>query len=279
MNSQTINRKASLPDTTLAAIVRDEEYNPAGGIEEWLRCTLPYVVAAEVIDTGSRDNTWRILQETQNRFPHLQIRQEPFSGFDIARNASMRDVRTTYTLVLDADELLLPEDFSNIHRFMQIYGADAYDFSILTWYPDGTNLEGHYNALNPRLFRKEEIEIRADGWSESETIIVKGDTLHIPPELARIKHFKAKQVVDEKKRENWYEKKAYKHESPLENARKNGWKEFNPARLQYPYTKLAIPGNEPLYSRAALALEEAVEIHPKKDEIQTGNYRTYVTST
>ena len=31
-----MNTEALLPTTTLAAIVRDEERNPAGGIEEWI---------------------------------------------------------------------------------------------------------------------------------------------------------------------------------------------------------------------------------------------------
>ena len=65
-----------------------------------------------------------------------------------------------------------------------------------------------------------------------------------------IKHFKAEYEADKKKKASWYSGRAWQHESPLHNARTYGWKAFNPARLQYPYTKLAIQGGEPLYSRA-----------------------------
>lgn len=70
-----------LPDVSLAAIVRDEMMNPAGGVEDFIRSTVPYVREAIVVDTGSLDGTREKLEELQAEFLQLKVYDHDFRGF------------------------------------------------------------------------------------------------------------------------------------------------------------------------------------------------------
>ncbi len=103
-----------LPDVTLAAIVRDEKMNAAGGIEDFLECTMPFVSAGVVVDTGSFDGTRDILDRMKRKQSRIRIYDHEFVSYAEARNYSLLQVRTPYALVLDADERLSQEDFEKI---------------------------------------------------------------------------------------------------------------------------------------------------------------------
>jgi len=105
---------AVLKDTSLCAIVRDEKMNPAGGVERFLRCHLPYVEEAVVVDTGSVDGTREILDQMTKEFSHLKVYDTKFEGFAQARNVSLEKVKTKWALVLDADELIEPASFERV---------------------------------------------------------------------------------------------------------------------------------------------------------------------
>ncbi len=93
-------------------IVRDEENNPAGGIERNLKVILPHVKKAVIVDTGSIDNTREILEVLKKDYPHLEVYDRKFDDFTSSRNYSLSKVRTRKILILDADELLTSEDFT-----------------------------------------------------------------------------------------------------------------------------------------------------------------------
>jgi glycosyltransferase involved in cell wall biosynthesis len=142
--------KPKLENTCLCAIVRDEEINPAGGIADFLECTLPYVGSAVVVDTGSKDKTRQILRDFQSKYPSLTVLDSPFRGYAEARNLSLsKSPRAGYTIVLDADERLFEEDFQKIEV-------------ILSQKPLGINLKSHdiypegdeflTTPHNPRIF-------------------------------------------------------------------------------------------------------------------------------
>ena len=52
-----------LPDVSLAAIVRDEIMNPAGGIVDFVESVIPFLEEAVIVDTGSVDGTREALEE------------------------------------------------------------------------------------------------------------------------------------------------------------------------------------------------------------------------
>ena len=78
-----------LPDTTLAMIVRDEIENPAGGIERFLNFAMPHVEAAVIVDTGSIDGTWDVLQHYAEQCVYLRLFQRQWDNFAPSRNFSL----------------------------------------------------------------------------------------------------------------------------------------------------------------------------------------------
>ncbi len=88
-----------LKDVSLCAIVRDEMLNSAGGIEDFVRSTLPFVASAVIIDTGSKDGTWEKLQELRGEYPHPEVFQRQFRDFASSRNFALSKVKTELVLV------------------------------------------------------------------------------------------------------------------------------------------------------------------------------------
>jgi len=221
-----------LEDTTLTMIVRDEENNPAGGIGSNLPIILPHVKEAVVVDTGSVDNTLRILRRLKGKFPNLRIYERPFDGFASSRNYSLSKVKTEKALVLDADELLTAEDFRKISDFIKLHKFPEYDFSFDFLYPDGNyryfSPLGRFcgETMTTRLFDVRGAEFRPrsehrDCFEElyHETPIT---PKYIP---VQIKHFFSSHSI--RKGEQWYENNSFLTQQPLKNAQKNGWKDFN----------------------------------------------------
>src|SRR3989344_9614480 len=95
-----------LQDITLTMIVRDELMNPAGGLLPMLEYHLPHFEHAVVLDTGSVDGTRELLEHLAGKYSQLRVCDAKFEGFDKARNQANRHVRTRYSLVLDADEMM-----------------------------------------------------------------------------------------------------------------------------------------------------------------------------
>ena len=108
-----------LKDTSLCAIVRDEEMNPAGGIRDYLHCVLPFIEQAIVVDTGSTDKTREILEEMQGVYKNLKVFEHEFDGFAQSRNFGLKKVKTKYSLFLDADERIKRDGFEAIQKQMQ----------------------------------------------------------------------------------------------------------------------------------------------------------------
>ncbi len=149
----------TLSDVTLTMIVRDELMNPAGGLLPILERHLPHFPETVVLDTGSVDGTRQLLEHLQGKYPQLRVYDGPFEGFGPARTRANSYVRTKYSFILDADEMISSiagvaadikrankrcekEDFSLRFRFGWIhpfYGASIRDT----------------NVLNPRLFPKD----------------------------------------------------------------------------------------------------------------------------
>lgn len=145
-----------LDNTTLCAIVRDEEMNAAGGIEDFLDSTLPHLDSAVIVDTGSTDNTREILAGYAG--PKVVVSHTKFHGFANARNKSLKLARkrfgTRYALTLDADERIKAQDFAELEMLMQKVFAVAYDFKLVAVDAIGEDPYGPFdgNIFHTKLF-------------------------------------------------------------------------------------------------------------------------------
>lgn len=222
---------ATLPETTLATIVRDEIMNPAGGIEKFLTATLPHVEAAVVVDTGSIDGTTDVLSRLQREYPHLKVFHREWDSFAPSRNFSLSKVETKRVLILDADELLTHEDYKVMAEFMQRHPIWGYWFTFLEIYPTGAQLRNNFDRMNPRLFEVNGVQYKAGHKKgNGEDIPFEhsvGRTLDAPVE---IKHFLPSPEAKDRKDKNWYENGGFLATSPYEAAKRDGWKEFNGGR-------------------------------------------------
>lgn len=255
-----------LKDTSLCAIVRDEEFNPAGGVERWLRTTLPHVEEAVVVDTGSIDSTKEILERLQKEFNNLRVYRHEFKGFPSARNYSLSKVKTKKALVLDADELLTSDDFRLLEKHLEQNDTLMTLFYFLTVYSDGS-LRKTSRGLNPRLFYVKGVKCYCGGGfedpvvydesfgsgmiDECESEIAKEngrrepasslafiDNLSIGQFIrffapVSIKHFKVSPQIKELKDEQYYAHEKFLKLNPLDSAKVIGWKQFNPERDNY----------------------------------------------
>ncbi|TKJ17836.1 hypothetical protein CEE44_04930 [Candidatus Woesearchaeota archaeon B3_Woes] len=224
---------AILPETTLAAIIRDEAMNPAGGIERFLRATLPHVEAAVIVDTGSIDGTKDILSSLDKEYPHLGVFHREWDNFAQSRNYSLSKVKTKRVLVLDADELLTHEDYEvmveSIEEDMRVtYPVWGYDFAFRIIYPNGVQLINEYDMMNPRLFEVEGVEYEGNIYGGDEGLNLSLEIIMQAP--VRIKHFLPSKEAKNRKYQNWYCKGEFLSVQPCAAALRDGWKEFNCGR-------------------------------------------------
>lgn len=141
-----------LRDTTLNAIVRNEEINPAGGIVDYCNNILPYVEKAVIIDTKSTDNTFYLLNEMKKKYSNLEVYQEKFRGFAKSRNSCLEKTKTKYSLILDADERIPLNSLKIIEETLkEKKNLDGLCFHCLS-FGKKTVLED-YESLNPRFFK------------------------------------------------------------------------------------------------------------------------------
>jgi glycosyltransferase involved in cell wall biosynthesis len=143
-----------LKNTSLCAIVRDEMMNPAGGIERFVRSIVPHVEQAVIFDTGSIDGTREKLEELQREFPTMKVYDRPFDNYVAARNASLKKVETSWTLVLDADELITLNGFAKLAPVLTDEGKtySGFNFSMVVVSPEKDDYRSD-NLHNPRLFK------------------------------------------------------------------------------------------------------------------------------
>mgnify|MGYP003950633079 CR=1 FL=1 len=130
-------------------IVKDE----IGGLERCIDSVAGLVDEIAVVDTGSTDGTWPLVQTLSHR--HQQI--EWPNHFGQARNAALDLASEDWVLVLDGDEVLV-SGHENIRTAIQEDGLLAAEVQILNALGDGK--VGAFWAL--RLFRRHP-DIRWEG--------------------------------------------------------------------------------------------------------------------
>jgi glycosyltransferase involved in cell wall biosynthesis len=223
-----------LPNVTLAAIVRDEKMNPAGGIEDFIHCHIPFVGAGVFVDTGSLDGTREVLEEMKGVYPNLQVHDHEFRGFADARNYSLHHVQTPYVLVLDADERLSEWDFKLLNQIMRYSTCDGFDFCFQNICMGNENMHSPENPM--RLFKNSgEVRYICNLFEHLECSFKNVD--RISGEILRIKHFLPSKEGKRAKVNEWYsrfrEDSTENIQSPSQTPGFMGWKRFNPKRMSY----------------------------------------------
>jgi glycosyltransferase involved in cell wall biosynthesis len=231
------------PKLCLCAIVRDEEINPAGGIADFLECTLPFVDNAVVVDTGSKDRTREILEESKAKYPNLKVFDYEFDGYAQARNYSLKMARAEnpdqYALVLDADERLCAQDIAKMRDIVakpEIMGVNILISNVFeygTCYPSGHGLH------NPRLFSLDEYSHYVNAVSRGyvEWLYYKGtlaiEILNLANSKITLFHFRPSNIGITKK-DRWYVGlKNPKKESQAQDPNFILWKQLNPQRAKF----------------------------------------------
>jgi len=232
----------ALSDVTLTMIVRDELMNPAGGLHAVLSRHLPYFQNVIVLDTGSVDGTRQLLEQMAGEYPQLKVYDAKFEGYGPARNTAKGHVKTKYTLMLDADEMIEDSDLltSEIKTELeQQPGRMGLSLKIRVILPSGkTSSSGGWN---PRLFQQRLVRFEKKVWEN----LTRGDRvlkLSECPELqSSIYHFTPSKEDWRTKNDDWYsfwnsergilKRPIYQGEAPSQTSTFPTWKTPNPAIL------------------------------------------------
>ena len=116
----------SMKTIGLCMIVKNESHI----IERCLDSVKPLIDYVLIVDTGSTDNTIQTINDwlSTNSIPG-QVISEPFKDFAYNRTQALRSVPTflDYSLMLDADEILVFEPNFNPTEFKSTLNFDVYD--------------------------------------------------------------------------------------------------------------------------------------------------------
>ncbi|MCR9185117.1 MAG: glycosyltransferase [Halieaceae bacterium] len=146
---------------SLCMIVKDEAFF----LHDCLAAAAPHVDDLVVVDTGSTDDSKGIAAEFTDRVFDYTWHDD----YAAARNYSLEQARCDWILVLDADELVTPDDFAALRRLTESTTQDGFflqqrnynnDQSAFGWQPaqDLTLSRGFTGfTVNPilRLFRNQ----------------------------------------------------------------------------------------------------------------------------
>jgi glycosyltransferase involved in cell wall biosynthesis len=236
----------NIVNVSLCAIVRDEVMNPAGGIVDFVDCTMPFVEAGIIVDTGSLDGTRELLEELSSKYSNLKIFDTKFRGYSSARNFSLDYVETKHALVLDADERLSKEDFKVMGLALEQSKLEGYNLDIEHISPNQILFSDGLH--NPRLFDNTcgFIYKPVDVLSLNKEWLYGGKdkkvrVINFLPEESdldiRIKHFRSGEVNDlDFKNFEWYgklNKNVCNSIAPSQTKGFEEWKKRNPLRDDY----------------------------------------------
>lgn len=219
----------NLGKVTACLIVKDEEHT----LSRCLNTVKDWVDKIVIIDTGSKDNTWKIAWRYA---PHSVYKFKWRDDFAAARNYAQSFVETEWCLTLDADDLVknpevIPKLIElakqhNIDGFYSTYKQDTNSFQkrLSLYKPYYLSWEGAvHESLVPTLYnnKNKPHKVRT---SYSDLVI-----LHKKPEY-RIKRDAEKYlaILLEKEPENWFGlAESYKVLGKFEEAEHYYWFAYN----------------------------------------------------
>lgn len=131
-------------DVCLVVIARDEERNIGACLGSAPRCGRRLV-----IDGGSRDGTIAAAEAAG-----AEVVRNEWPGYSAQYNFAFAQVRSPWTLLLDADERLSPALEAEMGRTLGALGADAYDVPRANYFcGQWMRYGGWYPDYQTRLFR------------------------------------------------------------------------------------------------------------------------------
>ncbi len=220
-----------LSDVTLTMIVRDELMNPAGGLHAVLSRHLPYFKNVVVLDTGSIDGTRQLLEQMAGEHRQLKVYDAKFEGYGPARNTAKGHVKTEYTLMLDADEMLKrPEE---LVTEIQSFSENHLRLDMIKVYHNGEEVEC-IAGWNPRLFKSNQVTLRGLVYEMAyfDDRLILGQ---LPAIQTKFLHFEPSKE-DSRKKLEWYDSfsnwnNIFPKEAPSQTPSFPLWKTPNPATL------------------------------------------------
>ncbi len=151
-----------------------------------------------VVDDGSTDGTYGLLQEYASRMPHLQVHHTENQGIGLARNHGCSKMQGQYFIFMDSDDALAPDCLGTIvqtmqekaldmlvmnYRFCDENGEIPKVFDCTTRYPlDGRVLRGQdlmllgltpviwMMAYSTSFWRRNDLHFRSC-WHEDEELV------------------------------------------------------------------------------------------------------------
>ena len=160
---------------SLCMIVKNEEQF----IGDCLHRVLPLVDEAIIVDTGSTDNTLKILDSFGAR---LTVRHFKWcDDFAAARNESLRDAVGDWIIALDADEILNCNK-EKLHNFLANADRDSYIITFYNHFQDSKNISKECI----RIFRN--VDARYEGALHEQLTGVK-NIGYIDEKYAIINHY------------------------------------------------------------------------------------------
>ena len=117
-------------------------YNQEQYISECLDSLLMTSVYSDliVIDDGSSDNSWELIQAHKSKRDFLAIKQEN-GGISQARNTALLKVRTKYVSFIDGDDCIAPFEYEYINSLLE----ENWD---IIQYPILFNWKSHKEIMN-----------------------------------------------------------------------------------------------------------------------------------
>ena len=136
----------------LAAIVKNE----AHCIATMIRSVGPIISYGCILDTGSTDDTIDVARTTlMQEGVDARIESKPFAGFGASRNACLDMVPASiqWVIMLDADEVVRPNDFGRLAALLAQDEYDAWALPRTNWMNGKYEQSLSYPDRQFRLFR------------------------------------------------------------------------------------------------------------------------------
>ena len=125
-------------------------------IESMLMQTTDEPIQLIMVDDGSTDDSWSILQAYAQQHAHIEVYQQPHAGQSAARNEGLRHAKGEFIAFVDADDTI-QEDWCQTH----LEAIPGVDYVQSGYVRESPSLPKHrYQFTSPcmRLYRRQAIE-------------------------------------------------------------------------------------------------------------------------
>ncbi len=152
MNTEHIEN----PFVSVVMSVYNAEPFLAESIESILAQTYPHFEFIIVLDSGSRDNSYKVVDNFAGRDKRIRVLRVPHCGASEALNAGIDVAKGDYIAQMEPDDIALPERFQVQLDWMRLTSVDVCgacvkcfgDSSRILWFP-----EGHAAIRSDLIFR------------------------------------------------------------------------------------------------------------------------------